>query len=122
MALKDAQAWVLADCFLTTVGYAIRADLIGDLVCDAQRRNSEIPMRITRWSHQRGVLVSYTNPSLVDHSDADSVICAQAPLSEPGTPARVAWSFGTRDNWNTPAVWLGHCPNWSPEACGCHTP
>lgn len=114
-ALDDAQAWIVADCFLTSVGYAIKASLVGDLISDAERRNSEIPMRITRWSHERDILISYTNPSLVDHSDTDSVICAGVPLADRGTLPRVAWSHGTRNNWNTPAVRLGHCPNWSPE-------
>jgi hypothetical protein len=112
-AIDCAQAWIRADCFLTSVGYAIRSDLIDDLVSDVAVRNSEFPMRVNRWSHQRGIMTAYTNPSLVDHADTDSVICYNAS-AELGTVPRVAWRYGTRTDWDTPVVALGHVPNWSP--------
>lgn len=103
------RAWISGDCLIGSVGYVIRTALIADMLPIIGRRTEELPLRISRWAQEWGVKICYTVPSLVNHADAD-------PIGHPpGQPraARRAWSYGTRRNWDTPAVPLGHCNNWS---------
>jgi hypothetical protein len=112
-AVVSAQAWITADCLIGSVGYAVRAELLYDMLGFITDRTEELPLRISRWVQARDLEVCYTQPSLVEHADEDSI---GRPWRGPyyhTQAARRAWSYGTRDNWNTPAVRLGHCGIWS---------
>ncbi len=112
-AAKDAnRAWIMADCLIGSVGYAIRFDLLADMVEFITARDEELPLRITRWAQDRGVAICYTQPSLVDHEDNESI---GRPWRGPNFPKRRAWFYGTRACWCTGTVKLGHCPIWSKE-------
>lgn len=111
-AAKDtSRAWILADCLIGSVGYVVESWLLPDIIGFIEGRSKEeLPLRISRWAQARRFDVAYTQPSLVDHNDGDSV---GKPFRAPGFPKRRAWSYGTRHNWDTPTVKLGHCPIWS---------
>jgi hypothetical protein len=110
-AADDHLAWVLADCLIvSSVGYAVRADLLADMVAFITDREEELPMRITRWAQHRSIDIAYTQPSLVDHDDVESI---GRPWRGPYFPKRKAWNFGVRDCWCTGTVRLGYCPVWS---------
>lgn len=108
-AREQRLAWILGDCLIGSVGYVVHADLRSDMLDYIRDRDEELPLRISRWVQHRGIGVCYTTPSLVDHDDTDTVD-GPAVRSE-----RKAWSYGTRPNYDTPAVRLGHCPRWSAE-------
>lgn len=114
-ALDVAEAWITADYFISAVGYAIRADMIPSLLnyIKPPARDEEIPLRITKWSQEIGLLTSYTHPSLVNHADIESTIYPGIPVSERMKLPRVAWEWGTRKNWRTGAVRLDQDPKWS---------
>lgn len=103
-------AWITADCLIGSVGYAVRFELVKDLVADIAGRDEELPLRISRWAQLRDIGICYTQPSLVNHDDSDSVNCYWRPANY---TVRKAWKYGTRENWQTPAVQLGAIPRWS---------
>lgn len=107
---KDA--WIMADCLLNTVGYAVRADLVDEMCSDIAQRSGEMPLRITRWAQFAGHDICYTVPSLVDHADGNPI-----NPCPPGRLERKAWAVGTPvAGWDTGSVRLGHCPQWSIDA------
>lgn len=110
-AAKDTnRAWILADCLVGSVGYAVESWLLPDIIqFITDRHDEELPLRMSRWAQARQLDIAYTQPSLVDHDDGDSV---GRPFRAPGFPKRKAWLYGTRQNWDTPTVKLGHCPIW----------
>ncbi len=105
--------WILADCLIGSVGYAVRANKLTNMIASITDREEELPLRISRWAQARNIPICYTQPSLVDHDDSESV---GRPWRGPGFPARRAWSHGTRKCWCTGSVTLGHCPVWSAPA------
>lgn len=99
--------WLVGDAFLSAVGYALPAHLIGDLSdFTRDRQGEEWPLRVTRWAQRRGIDVSYTMPSLVDHDRHPSVIYPQPDAQ----PRRAHW-FTTQPsmNRNQRSVRLGYC-------------
>lgn len=112
-AAQDAnQAWIAADCLIGSVGYAVRTELLPDMIDFITEREEELPLRISRWSQARHIDICYTQPSLVDHFDGDSV---GHPWRGPHYPGRKAWSYGTRECWCTGSVPLGFCTTWSAQ-------
>jgi GR25 family glycosyltransferase involved in LPS biosynthesis len=112
IARDNGDAWIVGDCLIGSVGYAVRGDVAEDMVefIDSRAgRGEELPLRISRWAQDRGHPVAYTMPSLVDHDDGESI--GRPYRSD--FPKRKAWYHGTRDNWNTKATLLGYCPTWS---------
>lgn len=103
-------AWISADCLIGSVGYAIQAWALPDLIAFAHDADGELPLRISRWAQTRRFGIAYAQPSLVDHDDGESI---GRPWRGPGFPKRKAWRFGTRDSWATPTTRLGFCPIWS---------
>lgn len=110
-AAKDTnRAWILADCLIGSIGYVVESWLLPDIIDFIRdRHEEELPLRISRWAQARHFNIAYTQPSLVDHDDGESI---GKPFRAPGFPKRKAWSYGTRHNWDTPTVKLGHCPIW----------
>lgn len=98
---QDA-AWITSTRLLHAVGYAIRGDIIDDLL--DHMPPLPIDEAITAWCKTRGHQVAYTVPSLVDHADHDTVITRRAPRRRP----RRAHRTGTRTNWNSPTTTLDH--------------
>ena len=109
VAARRDLAWIIADCLIGSVGYAIRTSLIEGMLPEIAERAEEWPLRVTRWAQDWGIQVAYTVPSLVDHADLEPV------GHPPGAPRSIrrAWKHGTRRNWNTAAVPLGYCNEWS---------
>lgn len=112
-AKESGDSWIVADCLIGSVGYVVHDAVVPDMLdFIANRDTEELPLRITRWAQHRSIAVAYTMPSLVDHEDGESV---GRPFRAPGFPARRAWYFGVRDEWNTRCVKLGYIPVWSKE-------
>jgi hypothetical protein len=105
-------AWITADCLIGSVGYAIETHLLPDLIDFIDGRDEELPLRITRWAQDRNINICYTQPSLVNHDDTDSI---GNPWRGPKRLQRRAWSFGGRNCWCTGSTKLGYCPIWSKE-------
>jgi hypothetical protein len=103
-------AWLVADCLIGSVGYAVKTDLLADMIEFITDRDEELPLRISRWAQHRHVAICYTQPSLVDHNDGESV---GRQWRGPYYSGRKAWRHGTRSCWCTGSVELGHCPVWS---------
>jgi hypothetical protein len=112
-ALDRAQAWITADYFISSVAYAIRSSLIPNMLNYIRHRDEELPLRISRWIQQEGILTAYTHPSLCNHADTESVIYPGIPVAERRKLPRVAWEWGTRRNWNTECIHLPPEPKWS---------
>lgn len=111
-AQNTRTAWLLADCLIGSVGYALRTDILDDLTDFITDRDEELPLRISRWAQHRDVAICYTMPSLLNHDDGVSI---GGTWRGPHYRGRKAWWHGTRNNWNTDTVTLGHCPIWSKE-------
>jgi hypothetical protein len=114
VAMQSAQAWIVGDCLIGSVGYCVRTALVSDMLRGIMDRTEELPLRISRWAQHSHIPICYTHPSLVNHCDDESI--QGRPLTEHERRtggARVAWCYGTRERWNTDAVELGHCPGWS---------
>lgn len=104
-------AWIVADCLIPGVAYALRSDIIHDVIDGISERSEELPLRITRWAQENRASVCYTQPSLVDHEDSDPI---GHPFRPPGYLQRKAWRWEQpRQGWITPAVMLAPCPLWS---------
>ena len=93
-------------CFLRSrdllhgVGYAIRTDLIPDLlehVPHLIRANIPIDEAISIWARDRALGISHTWPSLVDHRDEVTLISHRD--GQPRTEPRKAWHADWRERW-----------------------
>lgn len=103
--------WIMADCLIGSVGYAIETHLLPDIIdFITDRDEEELPLRITRWAQEGNIDICYTMPSLVNHEDAPSI---GNPWRGPYYSGRKAWWHGTRSCWCTGSTRLGHCPIWS---------
>lgn len=108
-AMDSRKAWIVGDCLIGSVGYAVADYLMDDMIDFIDKRVEELPKRISRWVQRRSLQVAYTQPSLVDHGDYEPI--KPAP---PGRAARRAWNYGLPPStWDTGVVQLGHCPDWS---------
>jgi hypothetical protein len=109
-AISEGKAWIVSDCLIGSVGYALRIRMIEPLLRDIETRGEELPLRISRWAQARSIGICYTQPSLVDHADGEPIDCSMGarPRGE-----RKAWNCGIRHGWDTGAVRMGHCPGWS---------
>ena len=105
-AVAAAESWIVSEHLIHCVGYAIRSELISDMI-KAVDDGKElcIDERITAWARQNRHLVGYTCPSLVDHADGPSVIGAHPDGNSRNVP-RHAWKTGTREHWRGRPVLL----------------
>jgi len=94
-------------CYLRTghhllhgVGYAIRTDLIPDMLKFVVDEVSELPIdeAISKWAEFQGHLVSHTWPSLLDHRDGKPII-GDRQDGQDREEARTAWQVNWRDKW-----------------------
>lgn len=96
-------------CFLTSshllhgVGYAIRTDLIPDMLQSVAplRDTLAVDEAVSLWARARNHRVAYTWPSLLDHRDGPSLI-ADRP-GDRSLPRR-AWCVDSRRTWE-PTAW-----------------
>ncbi|AVJ50749.1 hypothetical protein SEA_OGOPOGO_110 [Mycobacterium phage Ogopogo] len=97
--INTPACWILAPRLLHAVAVAIHTNQVPDMLNSLPPRTS-IDRAISTWAERH--TVAYTNPSLVDHADTESV------AHPPGRrrPGRVAWRTGTRDTWTSDAVHL----------------
>lgn len=96
-------------CFFTSshllhgVGYAIRTDLIPDMIQSIAplQHTLGVDEAVSLWARARAHRVSYAWPSLLDHSDGPSLI-----TDRPGdrTLPRRAWCVDSREVWGPTAL------------------
>lgn len=99
--VEDAD-WIISSRLYHAVGYAIKTELLPSLL--GHLSNWPVDQHISEWAMQRGHLVSYCWPSLVDHADGETVVAH--PDGQPRTPGRVAWKTGAKAQWSTQSVTL----------------
>ena len=94
--------WIIGTHLLHAVGYAIKTELLPNLL----RHTTELPVdqHISSWARSHGHLISYCIPSLIDHADGPTVV--NHPDKQPRRPGRKAWTVGTRERWTSDAVML----------------
>lgn len=107
-AAATQNAWIVADWFLATVGYAVRPERLPGLIASLSSGTGPVDNRINSWTHQVGLETWYTQPSLVDHEDGSSVLSAWTPYP------RHAHNVGFRKVWNQRAVRMAQVEGWSP--------
>lgn len=99
-ATENNAAWIVGEQLLHAVAYAIRTDLIPDLL--AHKSKAPIDQAITEWARAAGHPVAYTWPSMCDHADQPTLVTHKHANNKP----RKAWQHG-QPTWNTTQVRLG---------------
>lgn len=107
--------FIRSDTLLSTVGYAVQTPLLRQMCSEVLRlvymRRIELPEAITRWAKDRGYLISYSRPSIVDHLDIKPIINTEDRYDgQERTELRKAWLFDWRPSgtWNSSWVQLPH--------------
>jgi GR25 family glycosyltransferase involved in LPS biosynthesis len=101
--IADAH-WITTNHLLHAVAVAIRRDYLVSMYRHLETLPLVLPIdeAITHWMHNRGVAMSYTWPSLVDHADQPTLF--RHPDKLPRPPGRVAYRTGTHTTWTDKAV------------------
>lgn len=106
IALSVNESWITSDYLLHAVGYAVRANVIDDLIAWVKpKARSPIDEQISAFCRHNSVRVGYTVPSIVEHKDGPTVI-ERHPDGAPRTLPRKAWRLGTREQWSSRAIEL----------------
>jgi hypothetical protein len=118
-AVKAAEAsdshWIVADWFISTVGYAVRSTWLPALLAALTGNGGPVDNRINEWSHSWGLKTWYAQPSLVDHSDVRTLIGGGGiPDFEQIMPRR-AHRVGWRPRWDASTTDMGYAKGWSPR-------
>lgn len=95
--------WITSPCLFHAVGYAIRTELIADLLATIDT-NMSIDKAISNWAEANSHTVAYTNPSLVQHRDEPTLVKHRDGM--PRTQPRVAHQHGAPTQWNATTVKL----------------
>lgn len=115
-AVAADTSWIVAERLLHAVGYAI-APAFAPSIVGAMTENARRPSRgrwapddlISEWVIAHGEYVAYSNPSIVQHRDEESVIATRMHLGQPTygrKRPRQAHRFGSRLTWDDSSVTL----------------
>lgn len=105
-AVKEKVCWIKHPAMRHAVGYAVKADLVGELEAFSRPyigKNWAPDDVMSQYAAATDRLVSYTNPSIVDHRDLPSVITCRTHMGVPVDKlplARKAHRFGVPANWD----------------------
>jgi hypothetical protein len=93
--------FLTAPVLLSGVGYAVHAELIEPMISSVSKRATVMPIdeAIGVFCRDIGHRVAYTNPSIVNHIDGESLI-AERRDQQARTGARRAYRFGLRPHWD----------------------
>lgn len=97
-ALTAETHWLTCEQLIHAVAVAIRTDLVHDMLTNLECANIPADYRIGTWARNQGHLISYSNPSLVEHGDGPTLI--QHQDGKPRTEPRKAWRLGSRRKWS----------------------
>lgn len=92
--LVDANWIVTPGRIQHAVALAVQADVLPDMIANLPTRDQPIDRSLSLWARRRGLQVAYTNPSLVDHSDGESLVTRYRRAE------RRAWRTGARSDWS----------------------
>lgn len=101
-ATQSDADWILSSHLLHGVGTAIRLSLVSDMlsfISNMAPADQKWPIdeQVTHWCRLRGQRVAYTNPSLVDHADGET-LTDHADGEARHLPRR-AHCFGPRESY-----------------------
>jgi hypothetical protein len=103
--------WLLHAQLRHGVGYCIHPEIARALLIRMEkliRQHYAPDDAISWWAQRNREVVSYTNPSLVDHADGPTVIDYRMHLGHVSAPGRkrprVAHKVGTRETWDGSCV------------------
>lgn len=98
-ALTHNACFITAGQLLHHVAVAIRTNLVADMLKGVGAHTTPADYRIGAWAQHQGHRIAYTNPSLVEHGDAPTLI--QHADMQPRLEPRRAWVTGCRDVWTS---------------------
>jgi len=103
LAERQSACWIRSVEGLHAVALCMKTDLVEDFLA---RRHPQLPIdqAVGRWARGRGLQISYSVPSIVQHADPPTLV--SHPDGIPRRPGRVAWRLGTRDEWTSDYVQL----------------
>lgn len=115
-------SFIVSDTLLNCVATCVHSDYLPDIrhavrtqfeKQSTQKDVVKLPIdeMITQWMKMLGLHVSYTNPSLVDHADQDTLIdyhLSEFQEDDMSTreKGRRAWRVGTREKWDNTCITL----------------
>ena len=99
--------WIVADWFISTVGYAVRSAWLPAMLAGISDVGGPVDMRINRWTQRFDMQTWYPQPSLVDHRDERSVIAPDLSIQP-----RRAHRFGSRTEWDCSTVEMKYADPW----------
>ena len=91
--------YIISNRLLHAVAVAIRRPHIQPMLDWTDRHPLPWDEAITDYAQRHGELIAYTNPSLVDHADEETLFTH--PDHQPRTEPRKAWRLGARETWTT---------------------
>lgn len=107
-ALKRARAndsaWLVSDSAYWGVGLLLPRHRVQPMLDYVQDRTEPYDERLSYFLRDSNIPCLYTNPSLVDHRDGESLI-------KPALSPRIAHRFGSRTEWNSNYIPIGR---WKP--------
>jgi hypothetical protein len=105
-AQSSGVSWIRADVVLHGVALGMKGDLVSKMLFNTKDSPRPFDEAMTQWVRRFGHVVAYTFPSLVDHRDDLPSLVNDRFDGHPREPGRVAWYFGTRENWTDRSVSL----------------
>ena len=94
--------WLTAESLLSGQGYAIKTELIPDmlsLVTPLTEDGMPIDEAVSVWCQERNILVAHCRPSIVNHKDLPPLIKKRKD-GQPRTAKRTAWLYSSRTCWD----------------------
>lgn len=111
---QEDVCWLLHKQLRHAVGYAVHASIARGLLIRLEKLVSQrwaADDAISKWAVENREMVSYANPSLVDHEDGKTVIDYRMHLGYYQAPGRnrprKAYKVGTRVTWDDTSVIVG---------------
>lgn len=91
--LLDVNWIVTQGRIMHAVALAVRSDLLPDLIANLPAGDQPIDRHLSLWARRSAHRVAYSNPSLVEHADGESLVTRYRRVE------RRAWRAGARDAW-----------------------
>src|SRR5574337_191069 len=101
-AIEVDANWIVTQHLYHAVGVAVRHDYVQDMVMSITAEMS-IDERITDWVIANGLQVAYCWPSMVEHSDMETLVHHRDGQLHP-RGSRVAWCAELRSQWTNKKV------------------
>lgn len=119
--------FIMTDLYTHGVGICVKWNFVSSLIAYLELRKrrveedleEQLPIDelIAEWVQGKGLEITFTNPSLVNHADGPTVLDFHPSRSKEEDmstrePGRVAWRFGTRESWEGDSIRLPAPGTW----------